>query len=314
MRRRKSLIRSLLGSVIRVPRTTRYRSRRRRGPLYTLVAILSALGIYHVGYFDSFIDSVTDYFDVAKAQVTQVATGTSAKASSQAGAVSTKGNTTNDSFQQAKRTLEQKVVNDHRFTIYCNAPFDARKNITLPAGFVTPSHENRATKVEWEHVVPAENFGRFFKEWRDGDPQCIDNNGKRFKGRHCAEKVNMQYRYMQADMHNLFPAIGAVNALRSNYNFVQFPAGVQPMFGTCEMKIMDKKAEPPNSAKGPVARATLYMDWAYPIFNLSNQQKQLMQAWDKEYPPEPWECERELKIEKLQGNPNPFVKEACAGK
>jgi len=27
--------------------------------------------------------------------------------------------------------------------------------------------KSRSLKVEWEHVVPAENFGNPFKEWRD---------------------------------------------------------------------------------------------------------------------------------------------------
>lgn len=49
--------------------------------------------------------------------------------------------------------------------------------------------------------------------------QCITNKGKAYKGRKCANKANAEYRYMQADMHNLFLAIGAVNAMRSNYNF-----------------------------------------------------------------------------------------------
>lgn len=106
------------------------------------------------------------------------------------------------------------------------------------------SMRNRAGKVEWEHVVPAENFGQTFAEWREGDAQCVDNRGKAFKGRKCAEKTNKDYRYMQADLYNLYPAIGAVNALRQNYNFQMLP-GEKPDFGSCEMKIADRKAEPP---------------------------------------------------------------------
>lgn len=74
----------------------------------------------------------------------------------------------------------------------------------------------RSYKIEWEHSVPAENFGRAFTEWREGHPLCVDNKGKSFKGRKCAEKVNKTYRYMQSDMYNLFPAVGSVNAARSN--------------------------------------------------------------------------------------------------
>ena len=134
------------------------------------------------------------------------------------GSASAAGNETNDSFSRAKKMLERQVYFDHRVTLYCGAPFDEKKNIDLPDGFFTEKHQKRASKVEWEHAVPAENFGRAFEEWREGHPQCV-SKGKSFKGRACAEKVNADYRYMQADMYNLFPAIGAVNAVRSNKQY-----------------------------------------------------------------------------------------------
>lgn len=220
------------------------------------------------------------------------------------------GNTWNDSFNKAKKILEGQVYFDHRETIYCGASFDEKKTITLPPGFTAASHKKRMNKVEWEHVVPAENFGRAFVEWREGDPQCVDNRGKAFRGRNCAQKMNKEYRYMQSDMYNLYPAIGAVNAARQNYNFTMLP-GVDADFGSCEMKIDGNRAEPPARARGAIARTYKYMDWAYPKYRMSDQQKKLMDAWDKQYPPDAWECVRAKRIESLQGNANPFVKASC---
>ena len=37
----------------------------------------------------------------------------------------------------------------------------------------------------------------------------------------------------------------------------------------------------------------------------------LMTAWDKMYPVDAWEYLRAKRIERIQGNENPFVKEAC---
>lgn len=219
------------------------------------------------------------------------------------------GNTTNDSFSSAKKMLGQ-VYADHRVTFYCGAEYDARGNITLPEGFTTPKHEKRADRIEWEHSLPAENFGQTFVEWRDGAPECVDNRGKEFRGRKCAEKVNPEYRLMQADMYNLFPAIGAVNAMRSNFNY-QMLAGVQPTFGSCDMKISGNKAEPPARARGQIARTYMYMQDAYSRYHMSRQQEQLMQAWDKQYPVDKWECTRAKRIEDLQGNENKFVKAPC---
>lgn len=220
------------------------------------------------------------------------------------------GNTEIASFNQAKQLLEKKVYKDHRVTFYCQASFDAKKNIDLPSGFTTPKHEKRAHRVEWEHVVPAENFGRAFVEWREGDAKCVDNKGKSFKGRKCAEKANETFRLMQADMYNLYPAIGAVNALRSNYRYSQLPTS-PVTFGTCPMKIDGNRVEPPEYTRGAIARTTLYMADVYPQYRLSSADRKLMEAWNKMYPVDKWECLRAERIEKIQKNENTFVKNAC---
>ena len=231
-----------------------------------------------------------------------------------AGANVQKGNISIQSFNQAKKLLEREVVFDRRVTLYCGVNFDGHKNTKLPAGFESPAHQKRAHKIEWEHVVPAENFGRAFSEWREGSPMCIDNKGKAFKGRKCAEKVNTEFRYMQSDMYNLYPAVGSVNAERGNKNFEMMSKSVPSRFGVCEMKIAGDKAEPPASAKGAVARTYKYMEYAYPRYHMSSSQKRLMDTWDKQHPVEQWECTRAMRIEQLQGNENPIVKQACIAK
>jgi len=214
------------------------------------------------------------------------------------------------SFSKAKKILEKQVYNNHRVTLYCGATFDAKKRVTPPKGFTTTKYVKRSKKIEWEHVVPAENFGRTFNEWRDGHKLCINSKGKAFKGRKCAEKINTEYRYMQADMFNLYPAIGAVNALRSNYNFTMLP-GEKSDFGSCAMKIDNRKAEPPEMARGQIARTYLYMEGAYKRYSMSKSQRQLMNAWDKMYPVDAWECARAKKITSLQKSDNDVVKSRC---
>lgn len=229
------------------------------------------------------------------------------------------GNERIDSFSDAKKKLENHVYKEaaSRVTIYCGAKYDQRKYVKRPDGFKLPlnrngepMHAKRAQRIEWEHVVPAENFGRAFAEWRNGHPLCVEK-GKTFKGRKCAEKANRTFQFMQADMYNLYPAIGAVNALRSNYNFQMLDPSTPSTFGACEMKIVDKKAEPPVRARGMIARTYKYMEGAYPTYKMSRAQRQLMNEWDAAYPVNQWECTRAKRIEKIQGNENPVVKAQC---
>lgn len=214
------------------------------------------------------------------------------------------------SFAKAKKQLLNQVYYDHRQTIYCNAAFTMAKKVEAPQGFQTSKYLKRAKRVEWEHVVPAENFGRSFVEWREGAAQCRDSKGKSYKGRKCASKASDEFRYMQADLYNLYPAIGAVNARRSNYDFTILPES-DSSFGSCEMIISKKKAQPPQEAMGRIARTYLYMDWAYPKYSMSRQQKQLATAWDAMYPVSEWECTRAKRIEQIQGNNNPYVSSHC---
>ena len=224
------------------------------------------------------------------------------------------GNISIENIRHAKKILEKKIYYDHRVTVYCQASFDATKKICLPDGFVTPEHSKRAFRVEWEHIVPVENFGRSFEEWRNGDPVCVDSRGKSFLGRRCAQKANEDFRRMEADMYNLYPAIGAVNAMRANYNFRILEENIPPTFGSCDMKICGNKVEPPEHARGVIARTYKYMDASYPNYKMSHQQKNLMDAWDEQYPVDEWECIRASRIETIQGNENLFVKTMCIQK
>jgi deoxyribonuclease I len=50
------------------------------------------------------------------------------------------------------------------------------------------------------------------------------------------------------------------------------------------------------------------MDAAYPGRGIiSEKNRKLFEAWDREDPVDAWEPERVRRIERLQGNPNPIV-------
>lgn len=241
-----------------------------------------------------------------------------------------KGNTHTRSFNKAVKDLEHRVYNKQpKTTIYCKATFNG-KQITNPNGFVVTKYKNRANKLEWEHVVAAEHFGQFFDEWHNNQKykECTKSNGEKMTGRECASKLNQQFQYMQADMYNLYPAIGAVNALRSNMKFAQLKNSSQSDTiiskatnyinkwtksnpNTCSFTIEDNKIEPSNHAKGKIARCYLYMSKNYSIYRLSSKDKHLFKAWNNKYPITANECRRTKLIEQVQRNVNHIVKDQC---
>lgn len=77
------------------------------------------------------------------------------------------------------------------------------------------------------------------------------------------------------------------------------------------MKIKDRKAEPPENARGQIARGYLYIESQGPRYKMSKQTRQLMQAWDKMYSVSDWECIRAERIEKVQGNVNGVYEGRC---
>jgi len=115
---------------------------------------------------------------------------------------------------------------------------------------------------------------------------------------------------MQADMFNLFTAIGFVNALRSNYYF-QRVLDEKSDFCSCEMINHKRKAQPPVQARGRINRAYLYIDQAYSKYSMSKQQRKLMSSWDNQHPIPEKECVRAEQIFKIQGNINQIVTTRC---
>lgn len=103
-----------------------------------------------------------------------------------------------------------------------------------------------------------------------------------------------------------------VNGDRSNLNFSQWNGIDGATYSRCEVQVnfKQRRVMPPERARGAIARTYLYMSDRYG-FRLSKAQTQLMQAWNRQYPVNQWECVRDQRIERIQGNHNPYVIEQC---
>ena len=110
------------------------------------------------------------------------------------------GNEKIKNFSTAKKIALQ-IHAEHPYTIYCGCRYVGKVIDLKSCGYQVHKDAKRAARLEWEHVVPAENFGRSFSEWRDGSPKCVRKNGKHFKGRKCAE-TNPEFARMEGDLYN----------------------------------------------------------------------------------------------------------------
>ena len=222
------------------------------------------------------------------------------------------GNKTIKTFREAKRQLKA-VYRDHRLTLYCDCPFDGELNIELQACAYNPKQPSkRAFRVEWEHVVPARDLGQTSRAWQQGHPTCYRSNGRAYKGRRCAKKVDQEFRRMFSDMHNLFPSVGAINNTRGSRAMGEIE-GEERLFGQCDFERNKTHVEPRLQIKGEIARTYLYMNASYPEARiLSPETEEQFNQWSRQDPPDAWECLRTKRIKKIQGNANSFVEALCS--
>ncbi|QFU21306.1 endonuclease [Shewanella eurypsychrophilus] len=207
------------------------------------------------------------------------------------------------SFSQAKRLAKEIYSSQLPHTSFycgCDIKIEGKKwNPDLQScGYQVRKQQKRASRIEWEHVVPAWELGHQRQCWQDGGRKNCGKNDKKF-------------RKMEADLHNLVPAVGEVNGDRSNYRFSQWNATPQ-QYGQCAMVVdfKSRKVEPPSYTRGRIARTYLYMQHAYGL-KIAKSQLKLFKAWDKTYPVDTIECKRDQAIARTQGNHNPYVKDRC---
>jgi deoxyribonuclease-1 len=159
-------------------------------------------------------------------------------------------------------------------TLYCDqrfAPYDRSVNV--------------------EHVFPM--------SWATKALRC----GDRDQCRRRSERFNR----IESDLHNLYPARKDINKARGAYPFGDIE-GERPVVPGCDFEIdyRRRRAEPRPAVRGEIARSMLYMERHHGL-PLHRRTKALMQRWHREDPPSDEERRRNDRIERLQGNRNPFI-------
>ena len=215
-----------------------------------------------------------------------------------------------DNFSESKTFLESF----HKFnkrTFYCNCAYEKKIPLLNSCGYKVFKNFKRASRIEWEHVVPASRFGNNFSSWKFGHQSCKKINGKLYKGRKCARKTNQQYRFIESDLYNLQPVIGEINQVRSNYR-MSIIKGEKRLFGNCDFEVKKKFVEPSNKVRGNIARTYLYMSEEYPEFiKLTKNEFKMFKRWDLNDPVDKWECTLSKQIQIIQGNVNKIIEKKC---
>jgi deoxyribonuclease-1 len=202
------------------------------------------------------------------------------------------------SFSRSKRILATKIYRLHQKTFYGNCDYEIKGNRLVPihdsCGFHYRKNLKRASRIEWEHIVPAWYFGHNLECWKEG--------GRK----HCRD-TNPKFKEMEADMHNLVPAIGEINGDRSNYPYGNI-RGEKREYGRVDMEIDSSKrlAEPKRNILGDIARVYLYMRDRYGM-EISPEDEARFIKWNNSDPVSRWEKKKNLLVKKYQGNENKYI-------
>lgn len=203
------------------------------------------------------------------------------------------------SFYKAKKLLYNKIYKDQNQTFYCGCLYKDKVVDLDSCGYKVRKNTKRAKRTEAEHIVPAYWIAHLTKQgkecWTKGT-QLQATNGRK----HCL-KTNKQFKQAHNDLMNLVPAIGEINADRSNYQFAMIKQE-KSKYGACDFEVdrSNKTVEPPLNVRGDIARVYFYMQNKYGLKLLDKTQR-LMQHWNEIDPISEWEKKRVRRIEEIQG-------------
>jgi deoxyribonuclease-1 len=200
-------------------------------------------------------------------------------------------------FSGAKR-LALRIYADEPTDFYCDCPITWRAgkgDVDLNScGYQIRKNGPRAKRVEWEHVMPAQQFGAARACWQQGGREnCGDSDQK--------------FRLMEADLFNLRPALGEVNGDRAHFRFAELPQ-TAAQHGQCPIRIDFSRqlAQPRPEIRGDIARVYFYMADRYQLA-LSRQEEQLFLHWHDVDPVDDRELELMLRTAQHMGHRNEFV-------
>ncbi|MDH3693312.1 MAG: endonuclease [Gammaproteobacteria bacterium] len=187
-----------------------------------------------------------------------------------------------DNYYDARDVFWSELYKDGGETLYCGVRFGSKKN----------------KSINIEHVTPM--------AWAMNEVGCDDRNECR--------KISKRFNQMEADLHNLYPALEKINKERGSHSFGMVK-GEAREFGKCDFEINYQKrlVEPRDASRGEIARAMFYMNETYGL-KIFKRLGITLKKWHRSDPPNDFERSRNDMIEKLQGTRNRFIDDSNAAK
>ena len=169
-------------------------------------------------------------------------------------------------------------------------------------------------------VYSLERFGDVKPEWTNAEhifPMSWVVKSLSCSDRRNCRRHSLRFRYIEGDLHNIYPARQDLNLARGDYGFgeVDVKAGQSKVDQEEERIWIEydfsidyerRLVEPPHASKGEVARAMFYIVDAYDL-KLFKKQAKLLLSWHKMDQPSKEEARRNDVIEGVQGTRNYFI-------
>nr|CRH04910.1 secreted endonuclease I [Candidatus Magnetococcus massalia] len=210
-----------------------------------------------------------------------------------------------ESFEMAKELLPE-LYKGHQKSFYCGCAYTESSAIEANScGYMPRKQTDQGSRMVWAHVVPAQLLGAQRTCWREAT--CSGKDGQPVQGHGCCSRVDPLFRAMEADLHNLVPAIGELNTDRGHKGFTRVLDEFRH-YGACDFEVDFKanQVEPTRQIRGDIARIYWYMRDTYGI-RISDRQQRVFEVWVEMDEVDDWERERNRRIMKIQGNGNPYI-------
>lgn len=164
-------------------------------------------------------------------------------------------------------------------TLYCGCQWRSNGKgggrIAGDCGWRSSRYSNRASRIEWEHIVPASWLAGHMQCWQS--PESVTGCSG-LSGRKCCERHAPEARRRIFDIDNLAPTIGAANAERSAeaYGLI---TGENRAFGSCDFESDRYLTEPRPASRPYIASVVLTMMQRYPDIQWPARYQALMEGW-----------------------------------